>query len=108
MAKSEPIRTEQEYQAGLTRIREIFHAEEGTPEGDELEMLVDLVEIYAAEHYPINPPSPLAALEYYWGQESATLSKMITFVGGGTQAAENSLSKWDWRTSLSLPMPATQ
>ena len=64
MANSDPIRTEQEYQAALCRIRELFHAEEDTPESDELEILVDLVEIYAAEHYPIDPPSPSAAIMY--------------------------------------------
>ena len=81
MANAEPIRTEQEYQAALTRIREIFHAEEGTPEGDELESLVDLVETYSEEHYPIDPPSPSAAIEYQMDQtgkaphESAARSK---------------------------------
>lgn len=68
MENCEPIRTEQEYQSAVARIREIFHAEEGSPEGDELEMLVDLVEVYAAEHYPIDPPSPSAAREYQMDQ----------------------------------------
>ena len=31
-------------------------------------MLVDLVEVYAAEHYPIDPPSPSAAIEYHMDQ----------------------------------------
>ncbi len=68
MAISEPIRTEEEYEAALARIHEIFHAPLGTPEGDELENLVDLVEVYAAEHYPIDPPSPSAAIEYQMDQ----------------------------------------
>ena len=68
MASPSPIRTEQEYQVALARIRELFHAEENTPEGDELEMLVDLVEVYAEEHYPIDPPSPSAAIEYQMDQ----------------------------------------
>ena len=68
MANPDPIRTEQEYQVALARIRELFHAEEDTLEGDELEMLVDLVEVYAAEHYPIDPPSPSAAIEYHMDQ----------------------------------------
>lgn len=68
MANLEPIRTEEEYEAALARIHELFHAPVGTPDGDELESLVDLVEIYAAEHYPIDPPSPSAAIEYHMGQ----------------------------------------
>ena len=68
MKDCEPIRTEEEYQAALARIREIFHAEEGTPEGDELENLVDSIEPYEDEHYPIDPPSPSAAREYEMDQ----------------------------------------
>ena len=64
MANLEPIRTEEEYEAALARIHELFHAPVGTPDGDELDSLVDLVEIYAAKHYPIDPPSPSAAIEY--------------------------------------------
>ena len=48
-----PIRTEEDYEAALARIAEIFHAEIGTPEGDELDALVDLVELYEDKHYPM-------------------------------------------------------
>ena len=48
-----PIRTEEDYEAALARIAEIFYAEIGTPEGDELDALVDLVELYEDEHYPM-------------------------------------------------------
>ena len=34
-----PIRTEEDYEAALARIEEIFDAEQDTPEGDELEIL---------------------------------------------------------------------
>ena len=68
MANVEPIRTEEEYDAALARIYEIFHAALGTPEGDELENLVDLVERYEDKHYPIDPPSPSAAIEFHLDQ----------------------------------------
>ena len=103
MANSKTIHTEQEYQAALTRIREIFHAEEGTPEGDELESLVERVKVYAAEHYPIDPPSPMAAIEYYLDQRGVTLGNLIPFTGERTKITEGSLGKWDWQESLSLP-----
>ncbi len=101
MAHSEPIRTEQEYQAALTRIREIFHAEEGTPEGDELESLVDLVEKYAEKHYPVDPPSLIAAIEYDLDQRGLTLRDLIPFAGVYAKVTEGSSAKLDWQ-SLSL------
>ena len=38
-----PIRTEQDYTASMARIDELWGAEIGTPEGDELEVLALLV-----------------------------------------------------------------
>ena len=35
------------------RIEALLDAEPGTPEGDELELLVSFVEVYEEEHYPI-------------------------------------------------------
>ena len=72
MANVEPIHTEEDYEAALARIYELFHSAPGTPESDELESLVDLVEEYEDEHYPIDPPSPSAALEFHIDQTGTT------------------------------------
>jgi HTH-type transcriptional regulator/antitoxin HigA len=37
-------------------------AELSTPEGDQLDVLVTLVEAYEAKHYPIGAPDPIAAI----------------------------------------------
>ncbi|SFQ35058.1 transcriptional regulator [Enterovibrio norvegicus] len=47
------VTSEQDYKLALKRIEALFDAEPGTPEGDELEMLVCLVEAYEDLHYPI-------------------------------------------------------
>ncbi len=39
-------------------------AEAGTPEEDELVRLTDIVEAYEDEHYPIDPPDPVALAEF--------------------------------------------
>ena len=49
-----PIETDEEHQAAMERIDEIFHAPKGTPEGDELEQWVHLVEVYEAETFPLH------------------------------------------------------
>ena len=62
MVKVNPIRSEEDHDAALTRLSEIFQAEIGTPEGDERDILVDLIERYEEKHYPIGPPTdPIAA-----------------------------------------------
>ena len=64
MATVKPIRTEKEYETALARIDELMDAEFGSPEGDELDVLVDLVELYESKHEPMGYPSPLAAIEF--------------------------------------------
>jgi HTH-type transcriptional regulator / antitoxin HigA len=58
-----PIRTEKDYEAALARIEEIFDADLGTPEGDELEILASLVETYEKKNYPIELPDPIEAIK---------------------------------------------
>ena len=50
------IKTEEDYQKALSRIEELMDAELGTPEGDELDFLVTLVEKYEDKEYPIKKP----------------------------------------------------
>ncbi|MDF1571956.1 MAG: hypothetical protein P1P82_10095 [Bacteroidales bacterium] len=45
-----PIKTEQDYDAALSRIEELWGAAKDTPEGDELDLLVTLVESYEMKH----------------------------------------------------------
>ena len=52
MLKFEKIRTGEEYDAAMERIDEIFHAPVGSAEGEELEVLVGLVEVWEGERYP--------------------------------------------------------
>ena len=47
------IRDEEGYDAALRRINDIFQAEQGTPLGDERDVLVDLVELYESRRHPI-------------------------------------------------------
>ena len=69
MVTVKPIRSEEDYDAALTRLSEIFQAEVGTPEGDERDILVDLIECYEDRHYPIGPPSdPIASIEFEMDQ----------------------------------------
>lgn len=50
MNKWKVIKTEAQYRKALSRTIEIFHAEENTPESDELELLFMLVKDYENKH----------------------------------------------------------
>ena len=65
-----PIRTEADRKAALTRIYVLMDAEPGTPEGAELDGLADLVEHYEDEHAALGYPSAVAAIEFRREQEA--------------------------------------
>ncbi len=50
------IKTKKDYEKALARINHLMEADPGTPEGDELDRLVTLVEKYEKVKYPIDPP----------------------------------------------------
>ena len=77
MENVKPIRTEKEYEAALARIDELMDAAPGGPEGDELDVLVDLVELYESKHEPMGYPSPLEAIEFRIEQGGAVTKENI-------------------------------
>ena len=82
MVKVNPIRSEEDYDAALARLSEIFQAEIGTLEGDERDILVDLVECYEEKHYPIGPPTdPIAAIEFEMDQRGLTHQDLVPYIG---------------------------
>lgn len=64
MVSAKPIRTEEDYETALARIEEIFEAEFDSPEGKELDILVDLVEIYENKHVPMGYPDSIEAIKF--------------------------------------------
>ena len=82
------IRTEEDYDAALARISELFQAETGTPDGDERDVLVDLVEMYEEKHHPIGYPSPIAAIEFRMDQAGLTPRDLVPYIGSRARVSE--------------------
>lgn len=61
--KIKPIHSEEEYEAALARIEQIFDPEPDTPAGDELEILASLVKTYEKRNFPIVMPDPIEAMK---------------------------------------------
>lgn len=101
MSNIKPIRTDEDLSAALARIEEIFQAEPGTPEDDELGVLFDLVEHYEDKHYPIGPPSdPIVAIEFVMEQRELNQSDLIPLIGSRRKVAEVLSGKRD----ITMPM----
>lgn len=82
------IKTEAQYRTTMARIEKIFDAKPGTPKGDELELLLLLVETYEDETYPIDPPDPIAALRFRMEQQGLRPKDLIPFIGSKSKVSE--------------------
>ena len=67
-----PIRNDDNLQAAFHQLETIFQAEEGTPEADEREIRVTLIEAYENRHYPIGPADPVEAIKFRMEQQGLT------------------------------------
>lgn len=59
-----PIKTAADHSAALQALDGLMSAELGTPQGDHLEMLATLVEVYEAKHFPMELPNPIDAIKF--------------------------------------------
>ena len=59
-----------------------------SPEGDELEVLVTLIEAYEREHYPMDPPDPLDAIRFCLEQSGKDLLALVGVIGHRTRVYE--------------------
>ena len=81
MAEITQVRTEAEYDAALARISELLDAEIDSPEGEELDRITTLVEIYEDEHYPTGEPDPVSMIEFLLDQEIVTREQLLPLAG---------------------------
>jgi HTH-type transcriptional regulator / antitoxin HigA len=72
--KIKAIKNEEDYREAIHRIEILWGSKKDTPEGDELDLLVTLVESYEMKHYPIAPPDPIDAIKFRMEQMEMTLS----------------------------------
>ena len=59
-----PIRNERDYDAALVAIHRLMGAGADTPEGEDLEILVTLVETYEAARWPAEAPDPVSVIKH--------------------------------------------
>ena len=95
-----PIRSEEDYEAACARIRELMGAQLDTPEGDELDVLADLVEHYEDKHYPIGTPTAIDAIEFRMDQAGLTRRDLIPLIGSRQKVSEILAGKRDITISM--------
>ena len=81
MCNIKPIRTEEEYEAALARVYSLMDSEPGTPEGEELDLLGDLVELYEYQNIPMPLPEGRAIIKFWVEELGWTVQSVNELLG---------------------------
>ncbi len=100
MVNVKPILTDEDHEAALDRIDEIFEAEFDGPEGRKLDILVDLVEMYENKNVPLEYPDPLQAIRFRMDQAGLSKNDLVPFIGSLEKVSDVLSGK----ISITMPM----
>jgi HTH-type transcriptional regulator/antitoxin HigA len=95
-----PVKNKTQLNRALKRINELWGAKPNTEKGDELDILMLLVEKYEEEHYPIPPSDPVEAIKFLMEQKALTRKDLEPYLGTRARVSEV-LNK---KRNLTLPM----
>ena len=97
MATIRAIRSEEDYEAALTRIDELMDSLSG-PDGQiddvnhparvDLDLLADLVELYEERQHPIGFPDPISAIKFRMDQADLSPRDLAPFIGSSAKVSE--------------------
>lgn len=84
----QPVKNEENYELALTRVDELINAEPDTLEGDELDMLVTLIEAYEEKNHPIEVPDPIEAIRFRMEQYGMSNKDLVQYIGSTGRVSE--------------------
>jgi HTH-type transcriptional regulator / antitoxin HigA len=83
-----PIKNAADYDRALRRVEDLWDSPKGSPRGDELDVLVTLIEAYERRRYPIDLPDPIEAIKFRLEQEGKDLRSLVGVIGHRTRVYE--------------------
>ena len=84
----QPIHNEADLDRAFARLEELWAAEPGTPEADEIEVLSILIEKYEDKHFPIGPSDPIEAIKFRMEQQGLTPRDLEAYIGSSGRVSE--------------------
>lgn len=86
-----PIRTEEEHRAALAAIEACWGAPEGSEQGERLDVLLALVDLYESKRWPLavdDSFDPVDLLRYAIDELGHTQSELAELLGSRSRASE--------------------
>jgi HTH-type transcriptional regulator/antitoxin HigA len=83
-----PIRNDGDLRAAFHRLEGIFQADEGTPDADETDVLVTLIEACENQHHAFGPADPVEAIKFRMEQQGLTARDLEPCIGPSGRVSE--------------------
>ncbi len=76
-----PIHDEESYQKALARVEVLWGAKQNTSEGDELDVLLVLIQAYEDKNYSIPASDPVEAIMFLMDQKNLSRKDLEVYLG---------------------------
>ena len=76
-----PIKKQKDYKEALKKIDKLWNAKLNTKAGDELDILITLIEKYENDNYEILPPNPIEAIKFRMEQMNLKQKDVAGIIG---------------------------
>jgi HTH-type transcriptional regulator/antitoxin HigA len=86
--KIKPIRTDSDHEAALARVDELWEAEAGTPDADELEVWGVLIDEYERRRWPLERVDPIDAIKAHMEMQGLTQTDLARLFESEPRASE--------------------
>jgi HTH-type transcriptional regulator/antitoxin HigA len=83
-----PIKTKKDYQNVLARVETLWGSPVGTAKGDELDVLITLVDAYEQKHYPMPPSDPIEAILFQMERMNLDRKDLEQYIGTKSRVSE--------------------
>lgn len=82
------IRSDADLEEAIERATTLFNSPEGSPERDELDVLVTLIEAYENRFHPIDTPTPAQVIRVLMEERNLSRADLAPVFGGLAKVSE--------------------
>jgi HTH-type transcriptional regulator/antitoxin HigA len=83
-----PIRNDDDHRRAQREVERLWGAQEGTPEGDKLDVLTTLIEAYENRYYPVPDADPVDILHFAIDDMGRSQAELAALLGSRARASE--------------------
>ena len=88
MLEIKPIRSEADYDLAMALFARLWGSPEGSPEGNRLDVLATLIDVWETKNCPMDLPDPVDAIIFRMEQQGLSRKDLEPMIGTRARVAE--------------------